>query len=137
MERSFIMIKPDGVERGLIGPIVERFTRRGFRLVAAKTLRIKPELSRQHYAEHAAKPFYPELEGFITRGPVFAMVWEGDQVINVARAMMGPTNSAEAPSGTIRGDYSVSKSTNIIHGSDSAASATREIALFFKPEELL
>lgn len=137
MEQSFIMIKPDGVSKNLIGEIVKRFSQRGFTLRAAKLMCISPTLAKQHYAEHVSKGFYPGLEDFICGGPVFAMVWQGESVIAIARSMMGPTDAAQAASGTIRGDFATSKSFNIIHGSDSAASAEREIKLFFKAEELV
>ena len=136
-EQTFLMVKPDGVQKGLVGEIINRFARRGFVLRAAKMMRITPELSKQHYAEHVDKGFYPSLEEFITSGPVFAMVWEGAHVVRIARAMMGPTDSSMAPSGTIRGDFSTTNSQNIIHGSDSVDSAKREIALFFKQSELV
>ena len=131
------MIKPDGMRRGLAGELMARFEKRGFILKAAKLMRVSPELSKKHYAEHADKPFYPGLEQFITSGPVLAMVWQGHDVVRIARAMMGATDAAQAPSGTIRGDYSTSKSENIIHGSDSVPSAQREMALFFAPGELV
>ena len=136
-ERSFIMVKPDGMQKRIVGEIISRFEQRGFLLVGARLLRISPELARQHYAEHVDKVFYPSLEQFITGGSVLAMVWEGEGIVAIARAMMGPTDAAQAPSGTIRGDFASSKSFNIIHGSDSPASAEREIALFFKSAELL
>lgn len=137
MERTFIMVKPNGVARGLVGEIVARFERRGFRLVALKVLRIDRALAERHYAEHAGKPFFEPLVKFITSGPVVAMVWEGREAIRVARAMMGVTDSAEAASGTIRGDFSLSKEENVVHGSDGPESAAREIALFFSDGELV
>lgn len=137
MERTFLMVKPDGVQRGLIGEIVGRFERKGLKLVAAKFMRVTEELAERHYEEHRGKPFYDSLIGFITSGPVFAMVWEGDDAIALARAMIGKTNALEAAPGTIRSDYAVHTNYNIIHGSDSPESAAREIALFFRPEELV
>ncbi|MGI8383581.1 nucleoside-diphosphate kinase [Robertmurraya sp. P23] len=137
MEKTFLMVKPDGVQRNLIGEIVGRFERKGFQLVGAKLMLISNELAEQHYGEHKERPFFGELVDFITSGPVFAMVWEGENVIATARQMMGATNPKDSQPGTIRGDFAVTVGKNIIHGSDSAASAEREIALFFKEEELL
>ncbi|MBO9607555.1 MAG: nucleoside-diphosphate kinase [Paenibacillaceae bacterium] len=137
MERTFLMVKPDGVSRGLIGEIVKRFEQKGFRLVAAKLMRVSQEKAAFHYAEHEGKPFYDGLMAFITSGPVFAMVWEGDQVIALSRAMMGKTNSLEATAGTIRGDFAVHTQRNLIHGSDSPESAEREIGNYFTPDELV
>ncbi|UOE96437.1 nucleoside-diphosphate kinase [Alkalihalobacillus sp. LMS39] len=137
MEKTFLMVKPDGVQRNLIGEIVSRFEKKGFTLVGAKLLTISKELAETHYAEHKERPFFPELVGFITSGPVFAMVWEGENVISTARTMMGKTKPEEAAPGTIRGDYAVQMSMNVIHGSDSPESAEREINLFFKEEELV
>lgn len=137
MEKTFLMVKPDGVQRNLIGEIVGRFERKGFQLVGAKLMLISNELAEQHYGEHKERPFFGELVDFITSGPVFAMVWEGENVIAAARQMMGATNPKDSQPGTIRGDYAVTVGKNIIHGSDSAPSAEREIALFFKEEELI
>lgn len=137
MEKTFLMVKPDGVQRGLIGEIVSRFERRGFQLVGAKLMQIPTSVAEQHYGEHKGKPFYDELVSFITSGPVFAMVWQGENVIATARQMMGATNPKDALPGTIRGDYGVTVGKNIIHGSDSLESAKREISLFFKEEELV
>lgn len=137
MERTFVMVKPNGVERGLVGEIVARFERRGFRLVGLRALRMDRALAERHYAEHAGKPFFESLVSFITSGPVVAMVWEGREAVRVARAMMGVTDSADAAPGTIRGDYSLSKEENVVHGSDGPESAAREIALFFPEDELL
>jgi nucleoside-diphosphate kinase len=136
MEKTFLMVKPDGVQRNLIGEIVGRFERKGFQLVGAKLMLISNELAEQHYGEHKERPFFGELVDFITSGPVFAMVWEGENVIAAARQMMGATNPKDSQPGTIRGDFAVTVGKNIIHGSDSATSAEREIALFFKEEEL-
>ncbi|MFC6456935.1 MULTISPECIES: nucleoside-diphosphate kinase [Paenibacillus] len=137
MEKTFLMVKPDGVQRGLIGAIVQRFEDKGFQLIGAKLMHISKEQAQVHYEEHASKPFYGELVDFITSGPVFAMVWQGEQIVALSRAMMGKTRPMEAAPGTIRGDYAVRTESNVIHGSDSPESAEREIAVFFKPEELL
>ena len=136
MEKTFLMVKPDGVQRGLIGEIVNRFESKGYQLVGGKLMTISQELAEQHYGEHKERPFFGELVDFITSGPVFAMVWEGENVISTARLMMGATNPKESAPGTIRGDFAVTVAKNIIHGSDSPESAEREIGLFFKEEEL-
>lgn len=136
MEKTFLMVKPDGVQRGLIGEIVNRFESKGYQLVGGKLMTISQELAEQHYGEHKERPFFGELVDFITSGPVFAMVWEGENVISTARLMMGATNPKESAPGTIRGDFAVTVGKNIIHGSDSPESAEREIGLFFKEEEM-
>ena len=136
-ERTFVMVKPDGVQRGLIGEIVSRFEDRGLKLVAGKFMRIDDELAREHYAEHVDKPFFDELSSFITSGPVFAMVWEGQDAIAQVRTMMGETDPAESAPGTIRGDFGLDLGRNVIHGSDTEeGSAEREIDLFFDDGEL-
>ena len=137
MERTFLMVKPDGVQRGLIGEIVHRFEQKGFLLAGAKLMLISRESAETHYAEHIGKPFYERLITFITSGPVFAMVWEGERVIALSRAMIGKTDPIDATAGTIRGDYSVHTNYNLIHGSDSPESAEREIPIYFKSEEML
>ncbi|HWO75866.1 MAG TPA: nucleoside-diphosphate kinase [Bacillus sp. (in: firmicutes)] len=137
MEKTFLMVKPDGVQRNLIGEIVARFEKKGFQLVGAKLMSIPRELAETHYGEHKERPFFGELVDFITSGPVFAMVWQGENVIATARQMMGSTNPKDAAPGTVRGDFGVTVGKNIIHGSDSPASAEREISIFFKPEELV
>lgn len=137
MERTFVMVKPDGVQRGMIGEIVSRFEKKGFQLVAAKFMVIPRSKAEFHYAEHASKPFFGELVDFITSGPVFAMVWEADQVIALSRMMIGKTNTLDAQPGTIRGDYAVHTNFNLIHGSDSPESAAREIGNFFGPQEFV
>ncbi|MGG5253793.1 nucleoside-diphosphate kinase [Neobacillus sp. SM06] len=137
MEKTFLMVKPDGVQRNLIGSIVSRFESKGFQLVGAKLMQISTELAEEHYREHKERPFFGELVGFITSGPVFAMVWQGENVIATARKMMGSTNPKDAAPGTIRGDYGLTVSKNVIHGSDSPESAEREIGLFFKDGGLL
>ncbi|MEX2416205.1 MAG: nucleoside-diphosphate kinase [Paenibacillaceae bacterium] len=137
MERTYVMIKPDGVQRGLIGEIVGRLENKGFQMIGCKLMQMTRLQAEKHYAEHQGKSFFDELVSFITSGPVFAMVWEGDQVITLSRMMMGKTNTLDALPGTIRGDYAVHTGLNIIHGSDSPESAELEINHFFKPEELI
>ena len=137
MERTFLMVKPDGVQRNIIGDVVSRFENKGYQLVGAKLMLITKELAEEHYGEHKERPFFGELVDFITSGPVFAMVWEGENVISTSRLLVGATNPAEAAPGTIRGDFAVTVGKNIIHGSDSSESAVREIGLFFKEEELV
>jgi nucleoside-diphosphate kinase len=137
LERTLVLIKPDGVQRRLIGDIIARFERRGLRLIGMKFIQMSGELAERHYEEHKGKDFYNPLVTYIISGPVVAMVWEGPQVIKVARAMMGPTNPFEAPPGTIRGDFALDTRRNIVHGSDSVESAAREISLFFSPEEIV
>ncbi|WP_028783035.1 nucleoside-diphosphate kinase [Thalassobacillus devorans] len=137
MEKTFLMVKPDGVQRNLVGEIVSRFEDKGFKLAGAKLMNIPTELAEKHYGEHKDKPFFGELVDFITSGPVFAMVWEGESVIATARQMMGKTNPQEALPGTIRGDFGVTVGKNVIHGSDSPESAEREIGLFFQEEQVL
>lgn len=131
MERTFVAIKPDGVQRGLIGPVITRLERRGLKLAAIRIMQVDEELARRHYAEHIERPFFAGLVSFITAGPIVAMIWEADNAVALARQTMGPTNPAEAPPGTIRGDFGIDIGRNIVHGSDSTASAAREIALFF------
>jgi len=137
MEKTFLMVKPDGVQRNLVGEIVSRFEKKGYQLVGAKLMTVSRELAEKHYAEHKERPFFGELVDFITSGPVFAMVWQGNNVIANARSMMGKTNPADAASGTIRGDFATSVGMNIIHGSDSPESAEREIGLWFSNDEVL
>jgi nucleoside-diphosphate kinase len=137
MERTFIMVKPDGVQRNLVGTIITRFERKGFKLVGLKLLAVTPELAAEHYAEHVGKPFYDGLVKYITSGPVVAMAWEGKNVIAMARDLMGATNPANAGPGTIRGMYGVEIGRNVIHGSDSPASAERELGIYFAPGELV
>ncbi|MFX3632347.1 MAG: nucleoside-diphosphate kinase [Candidatus Pristimantibacillus sp.] len=131
MEQTFIMVKPDGVKRGLIGNIVARFEAKGFKLAQAKLITIDKKLAETHYGEHAERPFFGDLVDFITSGPSFAMVWEGPDAVKNARMMIGKTNPSDSEPGTIRGDYALITSHNIIHGSDSNESAAREIKLFF------
>jgi len=137
MEKTFIMVKPDGVQRNVFGEVVKRFEQKGFKLVGAKLMQVSQELAETHYSEHKERPFFGELVDFITSGPVFAMVWEGENVISTARTMIGATNPQEANPGSIRGDFGVTVGKNIIHGSDSKESAEREINLFFKEDELI
>lgn len=137
MERTLALVKPDGVQRGLIGEIISRFEKRGIKIMALKMLQISRKMAQEHYAEHKEKPFFAELVDFITSGPVVAMVLEGENVISVVRTMMGATNPREAAPGTIRGDLAMTMSKNIIHGSDSPASAAREIGIFFTETEIV
>ena len=131
MESTFIMVKPDGVARGLVGEVIGRFERKGLRLEKLRMLAIDEELAGRHYGEHLEKPFYPDLLEFITSGPVVVMEWSGESAVTVARSLMGPTNAVDAPPGTIRGDLGLEITKNIVHGSDSPASAERELAIFF------
>ena len=130
------MVKPDGVQRSMVGEIVHRLEERGLKLLGLKLMRVSPELAGRHYAEHEAKPFYPGLIAFITSGPVVAMVWEGREAVAVVRALMGATDPLKALPGTIRGDLALDLGMNLIHGSDSDARAETEIGLFFKPGEI-
>ena len=136
-ERSFVLLKPDAVARRLVGEILGRFEAKGLKIVAVKMLTVTPALSKQHYAEHVHKSFYPMLEEFITSGPVVALAVEGPSAISVIRAMLGSTNGREAPLGTIRGDFGLSRQMNLVHGSDGPEAAARELAIYFKPEELI
>lgn len=136
MERSLILLKPDCVQRRLMGKVISRFEEKAINIIAMKMIQVTPELARQHYAEHVDKPFYPGLESFITGAPVVAMVLEGLDVIRVVREMLGATNGLNAAAGTIRGDFSSSRQMNLVHASDGAEAAAREIALYFDPAEL-
>ncbi|WP_458206322.1 nucleoside-diphosphate kinase [Haladaptatus sp. NG-SE-30] len=137
-ERTFVMVKPDGVQRGLIGEIVSRFEDRGLKMVGGKFMQIDQELAEEHYGEHEGKPFFEGLVGFITSGPVFAMVWEGQDAVAQVRKMMGETDPAESAPGTIRGDFGLDLGRNVIHGSDTEeGSNEREISLFFDDDELI
>ncbi|MCD7780834.1 MAG: nucleoside-diphosphate kinase [Candidatus Gastranaerophilales bacterium] len=135
-ERTFVAIKPDGVKRNLIGRIITKFEEKGYKLIGLKLLLPTLEMAEKHYAEHKGKPFYPRLIEYITSGPIVAMVIQGDNVIAESRRMMGSTKPEEAEAGTIRFEYAINKEYNIIHGSDSPESAEREIAIYFKEEEL-
>jgi nucleoside-diphosphate kinase len=137
MERTLIILKPDAVQRGLCGAIVTRFENKGLQIVGMKMMQISRQLAETHYAPHKGKPFYDGLIAFMTRSPVIVMAVEGKGAIDIARKMMGATFGFKAEPGTIRGDYGVSSAFNLIHGSDSAESAQRELGLFFKPEELV
>jgi nucleoside-diphosphate kinase len=137
MERTFIMVKPDGVQRRLAGEIIRRFETRGLRLVGLKLLVPTRELAEAHYAVHKERPFYGELVNFVTSGPVVAMVWEGTEAIKLCRTMIGATKPLEALPGTIRGDFTTELQTNLVHGSDAPETAQTEIALWFQPGELL
>jgi nucleoside-diphosphate kinase len=130
-QSTFVMVKPDGVRRGLVGEVIGRLERKGLQLDAMRLLTIDEELARRHYAEHAERPFFADLVTFITGGPVVAMRWTGESAVAVARTLMGETNPVEAAPGTIRGDLALELTENIVHGSDSTASAERELALFF------
>jgi nucleoside-diphosphate kinase len=135
-ERTFALVKPDGVKRGLVGEIIARFERKGLKIVAIKTIRITRELAEQYYSEHIGKPFFDGLMNYITSGPSVAIVLEGKEVVPIVRKMMGVTNPVQADLGTVRGDFAVFTGRNVIHGSDSPVSAEREIALFFSRNEL-
>lgn len=137
MERTYLMVKPDGVQRGLCGEIVSRFEKKGLKLLGMKLMVIPKDVAENHYGEHKDKPFFPSLISYITSGPVLAMVWEGENAVAICRNMMGKTKPAESAPGTIRGDFGMVTGMNIIHGSDSVESAEREIKIFFKPEELI
>ncbi len=137
MEKTFIAIKPDGVQRGLVGDIVKRFETKGFTLVGMKFMSVSKEMAAKHYDVHKERPFFSGLVEFITSAPVVAMVWEGDGVVAAARKIIGATNPLTAELGTIRGDYGVSIGRNLIHGSDAIETAQTEIALWFTPEELV
>jgi len=136
-ERTFVLLKPDAVQRALVGEILDRFERRGLKLVAVKTTRVSRDLAETYYLEHKGKPFFAGLVKYITSAPSMAIVLEGDEAVAVVRKMMGKTNAAEAEPGTIRGDFGIKIGRNLIHGSDSVATAKREIGLFFTREELL
>lgn len=137
MERTFLMVKPDGVQRNLVGQIIQRFETKGFTLVGLKLMKVSRELAEQHYAVHKERPFFPKLIEFIISGPVVAMVWEGNGVIASARKIIGATKPLEAEPGTIRGDYGLDTGRNLIHGSDAIETAKNEISLWFKDEELV
>lgn len=137
VERTYLMVKPDGVQRGLCGEIVTRFEKKGLKLVAMKLMVIPKATAEKHYGEHKGKKFYDSLISYITSGPVLAMVWEGENAVSVCRNMMGKTNPQESAPGTIRGDYGMQTGMNLIHGSDSPESAEREIGIFFNAEELV
>jgi nucleoside-diphosphate kinase len=130
-QRTLVLVKPDGVKRGLAGEILARIERKGLRLIAGRLFTIDRDLAGRHYAEHTEKPFFGDLVSFITSAPVLALAVEGHEAVSVVRILMGPTNPAEAPPGTIRGDYGLEITFNLVHGSDSEESAKRELGLFF------
>lgn len=136
VSRTFVMVKPDGVRRGLVGRIVARLEAKGLALTAMKLVAVSPAMAAQHYEEHRDKPFYPELVQFITTGPAVAMVWEGREAVAVVRGMMGVTDPAKAAPGTIRGDWALSITENLVHGSDGEASAEREMRIYFSDAEV-
>ncbi|OQD58873.1 nucleoside diphosphate kinase [Methanobrevibacter arboriphilus JCM 13429 = DSM 1125] len=136
MEKSFVMMKPDAVQRRIMGKILTRFEEKGLQIVAAKLLKIDEDLAKEHYGEHSEKPFFNDLVSYITSSPSFAMVIEGDDAISLIRKIVGATNPKEADLGTIRGDFAMDMGRNIIHASDSPASAEREISLFFNEDEI-
>jgi nucleoside-diphosphate kinase len=137
MQRTLILLKPDCVQRRLAGAIIQRFEQKGLRLAGVKMVQADRKLAEKHYAVHKGKPFYESLLQFLAAGPTVAMVWEGREAVKVARTLIGPTDGAAAPPATIRGDYALSIQNNLIHGSDSPETAEAEIALWFKPEELV
>lgn len=134
MQRTLVLLKPDCVQRGLMGQIISRFEEKGLSIVAMKMIHVTPEMSKQHYAEHVEKPFYPSLESFITSAPVVAMAIDGLDVISVVREMLGATSGLKAAAGTIRGDFSSSRQMNLVHASDSPESAERELKIYFGDE---
>jgi nucleoside-diphosphate kinase len=136
MERTLVLLKPDCMQRRLVGRMISRFEDKGLNVIALKMLRITPELARRHYGEHVNKPFYPGLEAFITSAPVVALVVEGLEVIRVVREMLGATSGLKAAAGTIRGDYSASRQMNLVHASDGQEAAQREIQLYFEADEI-
>jgi nucleoside-diphosphate kinase len=137
MQQTLILLKPDAVQRRLVGEITARFERKGLRLAALKLVKTPRELAEKHYAVHKGKPFYDSLLTFLTSGPTVAMVWEGREAVAVCRTLMGATDGAKSPGGTIRGDFALSVQNNLVHGSDSAENAALEIALWFTPAELV
>ncbi|MDX2177785.1 MAG: nucleoside-diphosphate kinase [Candidatus Sumerlaeia bacterium] len=137
METTLILVKPDGVRRGLVGEIIKRFEQKGLAIRGLKMLRMTDAMAEAHYAEHVTKPFFPELKAFITSGPMVALAVSGPDAIALSRGLMGKTKAVEAAPGTIRGDYATITTENLVHGSDGPESAARELAIYFKPEELV
>ena len=137
MQQTLILLKPDAVQRRLVGEVIRRFERKGLRLAALKLVQVSRELAEKHYAVHKGKPFYESLLTFLTSGPTVALVWEGREAVAVCRNLMGLTDGAKAPPGTIRGDFALSVQNNLVHGSDSPENAALEIALWFQPQELV
>ena len=136
-ERTLVIIKPDGVSRGLVGEILARFEKKGLSIAGMKLIKVDTAVAEKHYAEHAAKPFFKGLVSFITSAPAVVIALEGQNAVEVVRNLLGPTSGLKAPGGTIRGDYSISMQNNLVHASDSVASATRELELWFKANELV
>ena len=136
-ERTLVLVKPDGVQRGLAGEVITRLERRGLKLVGMKLMQASDELARQHYGEHVDRPFFGGLVSFITSSPIVAMVWEANNAVDIVRNTMGQTNPVSSAAGTIRGDLGIDIGRNLVHGSDSPESAEREVNLFFRPEEIL
>ena len=136
MSRTLILVKPDAFERALTGEVIARFERKGLRIASLKSLTATEEIANLHYAEHSEKPFFGELVAFITGGPLVALVFEGVEAVKAARQLIGATNPVEAAPGSIRGDYGQTIGRNLVHGSDSAESAAREVAIFFRDDEL-
>jgi nucleoside-diphosphate kinase len=137
MERTLVLVKPDGVQRGFVGEIISRLERRGLKLAAMKLMQVSESLARQHYAEHVDRPFFLGLVQFITSSPVVAMVWQAENAVEVVRRTMGQTSPAASDMGTIRGDLALDIGRNLVHGSDSQESAEREVSLFFNPQEIV
>jgi nucleoside-diphosphate kinase len=137
MQQTLVLLKPDCVQRRLVGAMIQRLERKGLRLAALKLVQATSDLAEKHYAVHKGKPFYASLVQFITSGPTVAMVWEGREAVSVVRTLMGPTDGSKAPPGTLRGDFALSVQNNLLHGSDSPENAAAEIALWFRPEELV
>jgi nucleoside-diphosphate kinase len=137
MQRTLILLKPDCVQRRLVGTIVQRFEQKGLRLVGMKLVQASRELAEKHYAVHKGKPFYDSLLQFLTSGPTVALVWEGREAVSVARTLMGQTDGTKSPPATIRGDFALSVQNNLVHGSDSPENAATEVALWFRPDELV
>ena len=137
MQKTLILLKPDAVQRRLVGEVIARFEKKGLRLAALKLVKCSRELAEKHYAVHKGKPFYESLLSFLTSGPTIAMVWEGREAVPACRVLMGLTDGAKSPPGTIRGDFGLSVQNNLVHGSDSVENAVAEIALWFKNEELV
>ena len=136
MQRTLILLKPDCVQRRMMGRVISRFEDKGYNIIAMKMMQITPDLAKQHYAEHVEKPWYPTLEGFITGGPVVAAIVEGLDVIDVVRNMLGATNGRDAAAGTVRGDFGCSRQMNLVHASDGEEAASREIDLYFRADEI-
>ena len=137
MQKTLVFLKPDAVQRGLIGPIITRIERRGLRLAGVKMTRVSEVLARRHYMEHEGKPFYESLVQYVTSSPIVCMVWEGKDAVRVVRDTIGATDPAKAAPGTIRADFAVELGRNLVHGSDSPEAAERELGLFFSPNEIL